>query len=80
VPTLILTGDEDEPCLLPGIFMKRAIRAAGLVVIPKAGHNVNLEDPAAFNRAVADFQSAVEAGRWEERDPRSLTSSILGTR
>ena len=80
VPTLILTGDEDEPCLLPGVFMKRAIRTAGLVVIPKAGHNVNQEDTAAFNRAVADFHAAVEAGRWEARDPRSVTESILGDR
>ena len=31
VPTLIVTGDEDEPCLEPGLFMKRAIptRRAG---------------------------------------------------
>ena len=80
VPTLILTGDEDEPCLLPGVFMKRAIRTAGLVVIPKAGHNVNQEDPAAFNRAVGDFHAAVDGGRWEARDPRSVTESILGER
>ncbi len=78
VPTLIVTGDEDEPCLVPGIFMKRAIRTAGLVVMPKAGHNINQEDAEAFNRAVADFHAAVDAGRWEARDPRSITESILG--
>jgi len=50
VPTLIVTGDEDEPCLEPALFMKRKIRSAGLVVMPKAGHTVNLEDPEAFNR------------------------------
>jgi len=80
VPTLIFTGDEEEPCLLPGVFMQRAIRTAGLVVIPKAGHNVNQEDPEPFNRAVADFHAAVAAGRWEARDPRSVTESILGER
>ena len=26
VPTLIVTGDEDEPCLEPGIYLKRKIR------------------------------------------------------
>jgi len=38
VPTLVVTGDEDEPCLEPALFMKRKIRSSGLVVIPKAGH------------------------------------------
>src|SRR5215468_8795210 len=40
VPTLIVTGDEDEPCLEPALFMKRTIRSSGLVVMPKAGHTV----------------------------------------
>ncbi|OLD38705.1 MAG: alpha/beta hydrolase, partial [Candidatus Rokubacteria bacterium 13_1_40CM_2_68_8] len=31
VPTLIMTGDEDDPCLEPAIFMKRKIPTAGLV-------------------------------------------------
>ncbi len=78
VPTLIVTGDEDEPCLVPGIFMKRAIPTAGLVVMPKAGHNINQEDSEAFNRVVGDFHATVDAGRWEARDPRSITASILG--
>ncbi|MCH9049719.1 MAG: alpha/beta fold hydrolase [Proteobacteria bacterium] len=80
VPTLLVTGDEDEPCLLPAIFMKRAIRSSGLAVIPKAGHAVNLEEPDAFNRTIAEFLDLVEAGRWDLRDPRSLTASILGSR
>jgi pimeloyl-ACP methyl ester carboxylesterase len=77
VPTLIITGDEDEPCLDPAIFMKRKIRSSGLVVMPKAGHTVNLEDPDAFNRAVLDFLTAVDAGRWPMRNPASLSSSAI---
>ncbi len=80
VPTLIVTGDEDEPCLVPGIFMKRTIPSSGLAVIPKAGHAVNLEEPDTFNRTVAEFLDLVEAGRWDLRDPRSVTESILGER
>jgi pimeloyl-ACP methyl ester carboxylesterase len=80
VPTLLVTGDEDEPCLLPAIFMKRAIRSSGLAVIPKAGHAVNLEEPDAFNRTIAEFLDLVEARRWNLRDPRSVTASILGLR
>jgi pimeloyl-ACP methyl ester carboxylesterase len=77
VPTLIVTGDEDEPCLEPGIFLKRKIRTSGLVVIPKAGHTINLEEPEAFNRAVLDFLTAVEAGRWGQRNPASQTGSAI---
>ena len=33
VPTLIMTGDEDWPCLEPGILMKKNIPTAALVVM-----------------------------------------------
>jgi pimeloyl-ACP methyl ester carboxylesterase len=75
VPTLIMTGDEDEPCLEPALFMKRKIPSAGLVVIPNSGHAINLEEPDLFNRAVLDFLTAVDAGRWSRRDPASQTGS-----
>ena len=77
VPTLIVTGDEDEPCLEPGLFMKRTIPTAGLVVMPKCGHTINLEDPDAFNRIVSDFLTAVEAGKWGRRNPASLSASAV---
>jgi pimeloyl-ACP methyl ester carboxylesterase len=77
VPTLIVTGDEDEPCLEPGIFMKRKIPTSGLVVLPKTGHAVNLEEPDAFNRAVLDFLTAVDAGRWRRRRADSLGKSAI---
>lgn len=77
VPTLILTGDEDYPCLEPALFMKRAIPTAALVTFPNAGHLINLEEPAMFNRIVLDFITEVDAGRWPTRDPRSLGESAL---
>lgn len=77
VPVLIVTGDEDEPCLEPDLFLKRAIPTAGLWVVPKTGHTVNLEEPDLFNRAIQDFFSAVEAGRWTARDLRSVAKSAL---
>ena len=78
VPTLIMTGDEDWACLEPGIFMKKMIRTAGLVVMPNCGHTINLEDPDQFNRIVGDFIVQVEAGRWPKRDPRAISTSITG--
>jgi pimeloyl-ACP methyl ester carboxylesterase len=80
VPTLVVTGDEDEPCLEPGLLMKRTIKTAGLVVIPNSGHTINLEEPALFNRCCDDFFHQVEAGRWPTRDPRATTATILGNR
>lgn len=77
-PTLIVTGDEDWPCLEPGLLMKRTIKTAGLVVIPNAGHTINIEEPAAFNQHLSEFLHAVEAGTWPTRDPRAMSGDILG--
>jgi pimeloyl-ACP methyl ester carboxylesterase len=74
VPTLIMTGDEDEPCLEPALFMKRTIPTSALVVLPKSGHTINLEEPEAFNRTVLDFVTTVDAGRWMRRNPASLSA------
>ena len=68
VPTLIMLGDEDEPCIEPSIFMKRCIPTSGLVMFPQAGHAINLEDPDLFNRSVQDFLTAVELGKWARRE------------
>jgi hypothetical protein len=34
------------------------------MMLPKTGHTINLEEPAAFNAAVENFINAVEHGRW----------------
>ncbi len=78
VPMLVVTGDEDWPCLLPNVFIKRTCPSAALLVIPNSGHAVNIEEPAAFNAALADFLAQVDAGRWPMRDPRSVKESITG--
>ncbi len=78
VPTLIIAGDEDEPCLEPSLLLKRTLPAAGLLIVPNTGHTVNLEEPEAFNHALTEFLAAVEAGRWDARDPRSLDAALMG--
>jgi pimeloyl-ACP methyl ester carboxylesterase len=78
VPTLVLTGDEDWPCLLPGVLMKKEIPTAALSVMPNCGHTLNLEAPDAFNSIVSDFLAQVDAGRWPARDPRAISSSVTG--
>ena len=79
IPVLVMSGDEDDHCLQPGIFLKRAIPACGLAVLPKTGHTLNLEEPELFNRLLAEFIACVEAGRWSPRDPRADPSQIMRT-
>lgn len=71
LPVLILLGDEDEVCWEGSLLLRRSIPFAGLHVFPRSGHALQLEEPDAFNRAVLDFFTAVEQGRW-------ITSTALG--
>jgi pimeloyl-ACP methyl ester carboxylesterase len=80
LPTLILTGDEDWPCLQPALLMKQSIASAALAVMPNCGHAINLEDPDGFNRILDSFLAQVDAGRWPVRDPRAVSASITGIR
>lgn len=77
VPILVIHGDEDRPCLGTGVFLKQTIPTAALFVLPKTGHTINLEEPAAFNAAVKDFMTEVDAGLWRRRDPRTESSAVL---
>lgn len=74
-PVLLMIGDEDEPCIDTNIFLKRAMPSAGLVVFPKSGHLINLEDPPAFNAAVDAFHRDMTAGRWHDRDNATTGNS-----
>jgi pimeloyl-ACP methyl ester carboxylesterase len=75
VPTLIVIGDEDEPCVDVAVFLKRHVATSGLVVLPQSGHTVNLEEPALFNAAILDFLRLVEADRWASR--ATVSTSLL---
>ena len=77
VPTLIINGDEDDWCLEPGLFLKRVLPAAGLWVVPKTGHTINLEEPGLFNNALSDFFAMVEAGKWTERQGAVGASALM---
>ena len=69
VPLLVIVGDEDESCIEGSLFLKRTVPTAGLLVVPRSGHNITSEEPAAFNAALADFFAAAEAGRWLSHRP-----------
>jgi len=63
VPTLVIAGDDDDPCLTAGVYLKRTIPDARLCVLPRTTHTVNLEEPDAFDRVVLDFLADVDGSR-----------------
>lgn len=77
VPTLLISGDEDEPCLDATIWLKRTMPASGLVILPRTGHASNLEEPDAFNSFVQEFFATAEQGQWDMRDPRSVVETQI---
>jgi pimeloyl-ACP methyl ester carboxylesterase len=64
LPVLLITGDEDAPCLEPNLFLKATLPDAALCVMPRSGHLMNLEEPALFNSIVFGFLTAVDRGCW----------------
>jgi len=77
VPLHMMSGDEDNNCLEPGLFIKRVCPSAWLTVVPNTGHAVNVEEPDLFNRLTAEFLAQVDSGRWRLRDPHSLVKSTM---
>lgn len=67
IPTLVVIGDEDDPCIQPALFMSKNIPSAGLAVFPRSGHAVNLEEPELFNRTLMDFLIQVEREKWHKK-------------
>lgn len=55
VPALVLVGAQDNAYLRAAEVMGAKLPQATRVVIPDAGHVVNIEQSAAFDRAVLDF-------------------------
>jgi pimeloyl-ACP methyl ester carboxylesterase len=55
VPSLIVVGADDTPFLAASDYMAAKIPGARKVVIPNAGHAVNIDQPEAFIAAVEPF-------------------------
>lgn len=80
-PLLLIVGDEDPASIDGTLFVKNTSPSAGLLMLPKTGHTINLEEPDQFNLAVERFIHDVTAGKWELRDPQELareTSAAAG--
>jgi len=77
VPTLIVCGDEDDPCLQPSLYLKRVMPNAGLAMFAKTGHTVNIEEPDAFNRELWNFIVQVEVGKWTPRQSAGKDAALI---
>jgi len=73
VPLLVIVGDEDESCLDGSVFLKRTAPTAALLVIPRSGHTITSEEPAAVNAALAELFAAAESGRWLAHKPTAAS-------
>jgi pimeloyl-ACP methyl ester carboxylesterase len=72
-PMLVVIGDEDDSTHSLAIHLKQHVARSGVLELPKCGHTMNLEEPAAFNSAMQDFLHAVENDRWPAREAKSYT-------
>lgn len=61
VPALVVVGADDTPFLAASDYMAAKIPGAQKVVIPNAGHAVNIDQPQAFIDAVLPFLDGLEA-------------------
>jgi pimeloyl-ACP methyl ester carboxylesterase len=62
VPSLIVVGADDTPFLAASDYMAAKIPGAQKVVIPAAGHAVNIDQPQAFIDAVLPFLDGLDTG------------------
>ena len=61
VPALVVVGADDTPFLAASDYMAAKIPGAKKVVVPAAGHAVNIDQPRAFIDAVLPFLASLDA-------------------
>ncbi len=61
VPTLVLVGENDAQFRPSADYMAAKIPSAEKVILERAGHAANIDQPAAFNTAVSGFLARVTA-------------------
>src|ERR1700716_2479358 len=67
VPSLVVVGAEDAPFLAASDYMAAKIPGAKKLVIPPAGHAVNIDQPQAFIDAVLPFLDSLPQRSVAER-------------
>ncbi len=70
VPALLIVGRRDQKSLSASEELVRLLPDARLVVVPDAGHVVNLANPAAFNSALQSFLEGLPRLASRSQRPR----------
>lgn len=63
VPSLVVVGANDTNFLAASEYMVKKIPGCKKVVIPDAGHAVNMDQPQAFNVAILQFLDSVKGSQ-----------------
>jgi pimeloyl-ACP methyl ester carboxylesterase len=74
VPSLVVVGADDVPFLAASDYMAAKIPAAKKVVIPAAGHAVNIDQPQAFIDAVLPFLDSLDEKPINEKTRQKAAS------
>ncbi|MBB43162.1 MAG: alpha/beta hydrolase [Rhodospirillaceae bacterium] len=77
VPALIIVGDEDDWCIEPSVYLKRTLPNAGLCILPRTGHTVNLEEVGFTNRVLMEFLAMAESGKCLPKENYIGKSALL---
>ena len=78
VPSLVVVGADDTPFLAASDYMAAKIPGAQKVVIPAAGHAVNIDQPQAFIDAVLPFLDGLDAKATAERPRHEDSLAAVG--
>jgi 2-succinyl-6-hydroxy-2,4-cyclohexadiene-1-carboxylate synthase len=70
-PALLIAGAEDAPYVAHARRIAGELRSASVRIVPGAGHNVHLERPEEFTRALLDHLASVR-----REDPAGAPSSL----
>jgi len=74
VPVLLVVGDDDDddddaPAIEGTLYLKKHIPTAGLFMLPRSGHMLNLEETVAFNHTLGRFLRYASDGTWAKLAP-----------
>jgi 2-succinyl-6-hydroxy-2,4-cyclohexadiene-1-carboxylate synthase len=74
VPTIFITGEEDEKFVNTAKEMQRSVKNSRLRIVKESGHTVHLEQSDEFNRIVLDFLRNVKSPDTKEAEVRNQPS------
>ena len=63
VPSIVVVGADDKPFLAASDYMVKKIAGCEKLVVPNAGHAVNIDQPEAFIKGLMPFLEKIDGGK-----------------